>query len=895
YSYDPNQTIKTSGVLAYGLIADLSIAGSHAGQGGHNSTDATKHFPIFDDYKNPQLPGGGGGYSNGTISNGGGVVTATVTGSCTVNSTASINASGINSGYLSGAGGTINLTCASFAGTGGTATLTANGSGYYGAGGGGGGMIRLKATGGNTAAFAGCFTYPYDSLSMSSFLTAHQARGGGGMATLGNGAAGTIFLEHTGSTYGDLIVSNKGVTSYSTAGFTHLRSIQGTLDSGIAPGATSLPFTYTATQGSTAAFNNLNNGITLRAVAVDGTPDYFLDDKLFTVSAHGPTSITTPVTAHTVAGGTAFRSVDFLDHLWVGDGAELTTYGDIYPVNGNLITPGTTFNLEGFLYFAGTNPGKLIYNGLTAINATINSTNGFYRYPMTFIQDFTVTGKVQTNSNITVNGNLSLTGSGNMHTTGIIDVSGNMTVNSSTPVAVTSTKIIANNLTLTAGSVSHPVNTTTNGLQTLVLVLSGNLLLNGGSINLNALGYNGQYSYDPTVAAGTSAKLAYTLVANTTLGGSHAGQGGSSSTSPTTHLPVFDNYRDPRLPGGGTNYGVSGGIANGGGVVIAQVTGSCTVNTPSTITATGNGSYAGGAGGTINLTCASFAGTAGAAALNANGGGYYGSGGGGGGMIRLKATGGSRAAFSGNFTYPFDTTSLTAFLNVIQARGGAGSGTLGNGAAGTIFLEHNTSVYGDLLVSNGSVSPVNYRGKTKLPDFYRATDTTLNSIDSATQATFGINEMPGFEAIYANQLIHVWDSTITSDPRDMAHVEIFLDGISPTNYTGNTASSIFTTGASAVSGNDFSNLPAATSYKFRTLHKFDSLYIGTNVDLVADRADVYVDKCSIINSASTSFIVPATSSISVYGLSSNQCIEGGLSGTITKTSLCLNDSTTNCI
>ncbi|HXH74534.1 MAG TPA: hypothetical protein VNJ08_06190, partial [Bacteriovoracaceae bacterium] len=233
YSYDPNHTNKTSNVLGYGLMADTNIGGSHAGHGGHNTSDLTKHLPIFDDYKNPQLAGGGTNYSSSSgISHGGGILIASVTGGCVINTGATISATG-GTNYAGAAGGTINLTCATFSGTAATGAIIANGTGYYGSGGGGGGMIRLKATSNNRNAFTGSFDYPADTTKLSAFLNVVQARGGGGMATLGNGSAGTIFLEHTGSTYGDLIVSNKGVTSYSTAGVTHLRSLQGTLSAGI--------------------------------------------------------------------------------------------------------------------------------------------------------------------------------------------------------------------------------------------------------------------------------------------------------------------------------------------------------------------------------------------------------------------------------------------------------------------------------------------------------------------------------------------------------------------------------------------------------------------------------------------------------------------------------------
>ena len=115
---------------------------------------------------------------------------------------------------LFSAGGSINLNCGSFSGTPDNNAISAsapNSSGSSGAG----GRIALVSTAATSAsAWTGSFVFPTKSTTLNGIKTVLKALGCSSItpAILSSGGAGTIFLKHSGLTYGELIADNSGLT-----------------------------------------------------------------------------------------------------------------------------------------------------------------------------------------------------------------------------------------------------------------------------------------------------------------------------------------------------------------------------------------------------------------------------------------------------------------------------------------------------------------------------------------------------------------------------------------------------------------------------------------------------------------------------------------------------------
>jgi cysteine-rich repeat protein len=173
----------------------------------------------------------------------------------------------------------------------------------------------------------------------------------------------------------------------------------------------------------------------------------------------------------------------------------------------------------------------------------------------------------------------------------------------------------------------------------------------------------------------------------TRAGGSHGGLGGQGGGV------TYDDYRDPRLPGGGSNYKSGGGVvrvdvsgAQGAAVIDGAITAEGVTDT--------RGSSAGGA---VRIRAALISGSG---SISVDGGAAYHSdfsthgGGGGGGRVALVG---------------FDTLSGSFAPDVLSvfARGGDVSRTNATaeglrGGAGTIYLESRAQgTAGDLVVDNG--------------------------------------------------------------------------------------------------------------------------------------------------------------------------------------------------
>jgi hypothetical protein len=175
--------------------------GSHGGRGGRYDGSSPVYGNLFD----PQDPGAGGGYRDGSpgdYDHGGGVVRIGAGGAAIVDG--AVRASGgqhPGGGHGGGAGGSIMLNAAALAGTGVIQALGGIPSSWPDpntTGGGSGGRIAL-----------------YGHAIDAGLLGRTSAAGGAGTSTdpATWGAAGTVFAKLDTSQYGDLIVDNAGIAS----------------------------------------------------------------------------------------------------------------------------------------------------------------------------------------------------------------------------------------------------------------------------------------------------------------------------------------------------------------------------------------------------------------------------------------------------------------------------------------------------------------------------------------------------------------------------------------------------------------------------------------------------------------------------------------------------------
>jgi hypothetical protein len=243
--------------------------------------------------------------------------------------------------------------------------------------------------------------------------------------------------------------------------------------------------------------------------------------------------------------------------------------------------------------------------------------------------------------------------------------------------------------------------TTTTEANRLNLSISGNLTVNlGGAISVKGRGYGAASGtgYGPGGSPGRA-------------GASHGGQGASSfdfTASSVTYGSIINpvNYGSG---GGGRDGGLNPSI--GGGAIVLQVGGTITVN--GLINADGNyyADFSAAAGGSVNITAASFAGTG---TVRAKGGeGKTNAGGAGGGRIALKASNGDSTQFN--------TLTITA------AGGGSDNGGYNDPAAGTVYLEAGSqgTGTGTVWIDNGGTPSPTYT-YTAIPPFTNAIQNELS-------------------------------------------------------------------------------------------------------------------------------------------------------------------------
>jgi hypothetical protein len=828
-------SFSSGGVPSSVLASTGYTAGSHGGYGGNSGGTPGV---TYDNYRDPQWPGGGAKDPGTGAGPGGGVVKITAGGMCQINSGATIKADGQNLTYwLNGAGGAINLNCLGFDGTALDNAITANGGNGNSASG-GGGMIALTSTG-DSSKWSGKFAFPSNSTNLNTFKGVVVARSG----TAGlPGAAGTVFAKHSGITYGALIVDNKGLVPASSSKPTYLSSLSGTI---IGVSGSTITVNVTSTPALTSAFDNVYQGMTFRPNLSfnNGTAGDWTDDQILTVTSNNSTQLVTAGSIAQVTTGDSFRTIHIFDYLDVSGNANLDTNGDIYVLSSLGANSGSVSN-TGLVN--PVNAGGSLTLGNVTLSGSLNNNNMPLKsnYGTLTIDGATISGGTISAANLNI-------------------ISGNVTydfINLSADLSVSGGSLtvdnlsIGNNMSVSGGTIKHKATDTTTTHRLLVTV--GSLFtMTGGLIDANGLGYTAGRSYGDNGIPTNATENASTL----NSGGSH-GAFGTVSTGSTGM--VFDDYANPEWPGGG---GGASGV--GGGVIKITATGLCTINpTPTSgerIRADGTG---GGAGGTVNLRCAGFDGImTGSAPIHANGSNNGTSYAGGGGRIALVSTG-NASQWQNVLSFPGDSVPLTNIKANLGAYGGVASSAVGG--AGTIFLKNSSLSFGLLLIDNGDQTGTT--AQTRLI----VANANANIVDSKIDA-YSI-KMTAATTPFANKLglfkarkIDLWPITGGSeDPLHFSHSVVTL--------TGNTNNELVD------SNGGFSPIVIGSNdYKYRVRHHLDYLAISGKANVSIPDGNLVVEKCDIANSASSAFAVPSGSSLNGFNFASSFCSAAGLSGSIT--------------
>jgi hypothetical protein len=253
--------------------------------------------------------------------------------------------------------------------------------------------------------------------------------------------------------------------------------------------------------------------------------------------------------------------------------------------------------------------------------------------------------------------------------------------------AMTTSDIRTTNLRIKAGAtLIHPYQGRLN------IAVPGELIIEAGAvIDATGLGYAENQSYPGAVVPGFAA------------GGSHIGMGGRHQGYPVAS--TFGSvYQPSELGGGGDDSGSGGGVVR----IVAG-----TVTNDGVIKANGLATREGAAGGSIWITTTTL---------------------GGDGTIEAKGANNDRGGGGGAVAIEYQTVTGTV-LSKTTAIGGNGNLP---GGTGSIYLKTPSSVYGTLILNNGS----NTAGITDLPSLGSGTAQTGTS--GATLVTDRTANVPAY-------------------------------------------------------------------------------------------------------------------------------------------------------
>ncbi|WP_147450224.1 beta strand repeat-containing protein [Corallococcus carmarthensis] len=780
-SCNPNGSCGGNGLVSFGpngvpsssLVGTSMLYGaSHGGMGSGNyrmnisqanNNQAGNAGTTYGDYRDPKYPGATNDTYSG--SHGGGVVRITSTGPCVLAGASTLAASA----SFNAAGGSINLRCGGIISTGWTGSINADGGKGAGNssipnGAGGGGRIALVSTG-DAATMTGAVSYP--PVNLPARVHAFGGTPANSSYVVGAGGAGTIYLKHSGLTYGDLVIANNSPAHYQNEGTTRLPSLAGTITTNVTAGATAIPVSVASTMFNATYYENagaplnFNPALTQNttpstSVAYNGVfaggwlrPDItaaggaLLDpSNLVSVTTNAVGNLTTSAVPSNVASGAFFRSVDVLDHLDVLGNAVLETNGDIHVLSGNTTSSGApTMTVNGLVLFDTTSgrTGRIEY-AAGAVNV-VQATQALSA----------VGGGTLVADNVTV--------SAGSITVPAIAASGDVTLSGGTLVT---NSLKAARYTQSAGTLKHylPLFKTSPAaaqVSSLNMTLTETFRLTGGAVDVAGLGYPAAMDAQgaPLTLWGFGATGPSSAASPAGgYGASHGGVGGGYTAGSVRGM-VYDDYRDPRYPGGaGTTVGSSpaylGYRSPGGGVFRVNAAGVCTLGGTSLIKASAV-SY-GAAGGSISLRCGGFDTTGWNGTLTANGSNAFSSSSngstraGGGGRIALVSTG-DASSFVGAMGYPFPTGNAQ-----LQARGGTGiSATYTDGGAGTVFLKHSGVAYGQLLINNNNQTHYATGGYTPFVSIAGTVSSAANAGDTALSVN--ITSTPLHNSAAFNQLL----------------------------------------------------------------------------------------------------------------------------------------------
>ncbi|NOK19268.1 beta strand repeat-containing protein [Corallococcus carmarthensis] len=778
---NPNGSCGGNGLVSFGpngvpsssLVGTSMLYGaSHGGMGSGNyrmnisqanNNQAGNAGTTYGDYRDPKYPGATNDTYSG--SHGGGVVRITSTGPCVLAGASTLAASA----SFNAAGGSINLRCGGIISTGWTGSINADGGKGAGNssipnGAGGGGRIALVSTG-DAATMTGAVSYP--PVNLPARVHAFGGTPANSSYVVGAGGAGTIYLKHSGLTYGDLVIANNSPAHYQNEGTTRLPSLAGTITTNVTAGATAIPVSVASTMFNATYYENagaplnFNPALTQNttpstSVAYNGVfaggwlrPDItaaggaLLDpSNLVSVTTNAVGNLTTSAVPSNVASGAFFRSVDVLDHLDVLGNAVLETNGDIHVLSGNTTSSGApTMTVNGLVLFDTTSgrTGRIEY-AAGAVNV-VQATQALSA----------VGGGTLVADNVTV--------SAGSITVPAIAASGDVTLSGGTLVT---NSLKAARYTQSAGTLKHylPLFKTSPAaaqVSSLNMTLTETFRLTGGAVDVAGLGYPAAMDAQgaPLTLWGFGATGPSSAASPAGgYGASHGGVGGGYTAGSVRGM-VYDDYRDPRYPGGaGTTVGSSpaylGYRSPGGGVFRVNAAGVCTLGGTSLIKASAV-SY-GAAGGSISLRCGGFDTTGWNGTLTANGSNAFSSSSngstraGGGGRIALVSTG-DASSFVGAMGYPFPTGNAQ-----LQARGGTGiSATYTDGGAGTVFLKHSGVAYGQLLINNNNQTHYATGGYTPFVSIAGTVSSAANAGDTALSVN--ITSTPLHNSAAFNQLL----------------------------------------------------------------------------------------------------------------------------------------------
>ncbi|RKH63053.1 beta strand repeat-containing protein [Corallococcus aberystwythensis] len=778
---NPNGSCGGNGLVSFGpngapsssLVGTSMLYGaSHGGMGSGNyrmnisqanNNQAGNAGTTYGDYRDPKYPGA----TNDTYSgaHGGGVVRITSTGPCVLAGASTL----VASASFNAAGGSINLRCGGIISTGWTGSINADGGKGAGNssipnGAGGGGRIALVSTG-DAATMTGVVSYP--PVNLPARVHAFGGAPANSSYVVGAGGAGTIYLKHSGLTYGDLVIANNSPAHYQNEGTTRLPALAGTVTANVTPGATALPvsvastsfnatyyenagaplnfnpaLTQNTTPSTSAAYNGVFAGGWLRPDVTAAGGALVDPSNLVSVTTNAVGTLTTSAVPSGVAAGAFFRSVDVLDHLDVLGNAMLETNGDIYVLSGNTTSSGAaTMTVNGLVLFDTTSgrTGRIEYAG-----GAVNVVQATQALPA-------LGGGTLVADNVTV--------SAGSITVPAIVASGDVTLSGGTLVT---NSLKAARYTQSAGVLKHylPLFKTSPAaaqVSSLNMTLAETFRLTGGSVDVAGLGYPAAMDAQGAPLTLWGFGATGPASAASPAGGYGAGHGGVGGgyTAGSVRGMVYDDYRDPRYPGGaGTTVGSSpaylGYRSNGGGVFRLNAAGVCTLGGTSLIKA--NAVLYGAAGGSISLRCGGFDTTGWNGTLTANGTNAFSSSSngatraGGGGRIALVSTG-DASSFVGAVGYPFPTGNAQ-----LQARGGTGiNATYTDGGAGTVFLKHSGVAYGQLLINNFNQTHYATGGYTPFVSIAGTVSSAANAGDTALSVS--ITSTPLHNSAVFNQLL----------------------------------------------------------------------------------------------------------------------------------------------